>query len=77
MILHITSFAAWFAIHLSLLKPLDPYPYMLLGVLVSVESVLQSTLVLMMQNRMQQRADDWVHLNERGARATRRTRRRG
>ena len=59
VILHITFFAAWFMINSRHLSPraFDPYSYILLGVLVSVESVL------MMQHRMQRRADERAHLN--------------
>ena len=45
------------------IKPWDPYPYILLALLVSLEGVLLSTFVLMKQNRMSRRADQRNHLN--------------
>ncbi len=57
--LHIAWFAAWFLINTLPLgmKHFDPYPFILLAMIVSVEGVLLSTFVLMKQNRMQQRID--------------------
>jgi len=45
------------------IKPWDPYPYILLALLVSLEGVMLSTFVLMKQNRMSRRADQRNHLN--------------
>lgn len=45
------------------IRPWDPYPYILLALLVSLEGVLLSTFVLMKQNRMSRRADQRNHLN--------------
>ena len=45
------------------IKPWDPYPYILLALLVSLEGVLLSTFVLIKQNRMSRRADQRNHLN--------------
>ena len=57
--IHLVWFAAWFLLNtLPLgLKHFDPYPFILLAMIVSVEGVLLSTFVLMKQNRMQQRID--------------------
>lgn len=55
--LHVAWFTAWFLINTGLIpgiKPFDPYPFILLAMIVSVEGVLLSTFVLMKQNRMQQ-----------------------
>ncbi len=41
----------------------DPYPFILLAMIVSVEGVLLSTFVLMKQNRMQKRIDVRDQLN--------------
>ena len=38
-------------------KRFDPYPFILLAMVVSAEGVLLSTFVLMKQNRMQKRID--------------------
>ena len=58
--IHIVWFTAWFLINTRLIpsvKPFDPFPFILLAMMVSVEGVLLSTFVLMKQNRMQYRAD--------------------
>ncbi len=57
--LHVAWLGAWFLInslHLGI-RHFDPYPFILLCMIVSVEGVLLSTFVLMKQNRMQYRAD--------------------
>ncbi|MGA9798451.1 MAG: DUF1003 domain-containing protein [Terriglobales bacterium] len=41
----------------------DPYPFSLLGVIVSVEAVVLSSFILMRQNRMSKRAERRDHLN--------------
>ena len=64
--LHVAWFALWFLINtkvLPIVKPFDPYPFILLAMIVSVEGVLLSTFVLMKQNRMQQKSDNRDHLN--------------
>ena len=48
---------------LRILPRFDPYPFILLAMIVSVDGVLLSTFVLMKQNRMQQRSDARDHLN--------------
>lgn len=58
--IHVTWFTLWFLINtgvLSFVPKFDPYPFILLAMIVSVEGVLLSTFVLMKQNRMQQRSD--------------------
>ena len=63
--LHICWFSAWFLLNTLPLgiKHFDPYPFILLAMVVSVEGVLLSTFVLMKQNRMQQRIDIRDQLN--------------
>lgn len=64
--LHGVFFLFWFLVNtgvLSIIRPFDPYPFVLLCMVVSVEAVLLSTFVLMKQNRMQQRSDIRDHLN--------------
>lgn len=57
--IHLAWFAAWFLLNTLPLgiKHFDPYPFILLAMIVSVEGVLLSTFVLMKQNRMQARID--------------------
>ena len=64
--LHVVWFTLWFLINTGLIPHIprfDPYPFILLAMIVSVEGVLLSTFVLMKQNRMQQRSDTRDHLN--------------
>ena len=64
--LHIAWFTLWFLINtrvLHFVRPFDPYPFILLAMIVSVEGVLLSTFVLMKQNRMQKKSDTRDHLN--------------
>lgn len=64
--IHVVWFALWFLINtkvLPIVKPFDPYPFILLAMIVSVEGVLLSTFVLMKQNRMQKKSDTRDHLN--------------
>jgi uncharacterized membrane protein len=66
VLLHIVGLAAWFLIntgHFFGVREFDPFPFILLAMVVSVEAVLLSTFVLMKQNRMAQRADERDHLN--------------
>lgn len=64
--LHILWFVVWFSINCGAIPGIpkfDPYPFILLCMIVSVEGVLLSTFVLMKQNRMQRRTDQRDQLN--------------
>ena len=63
--LHVLWFTVWFLINTGVLPfhRFDPYPFILLAMIVSVEGVLLSTFVLMKQNRMQRRIDIRDQLN--------------
>jgi uncharacterized membrane protein len=66
VILHVVVYGGWIAWNLGLipvLKPFDPYPFMLLSVAVSLEAIFLSSFVLMKQNRMGRRADERAHLD--------------
>src|SRR5438105_12545372 len=63
---HLTFFAAWLSINTRLIPAVpafDPYPFVLLTLIVSAEAVIISTFVLMKQNRMSRRADRRDQLN--------------
>ena len=67
VLLHIAIFIAWFLINLGMIpgiRPFDPFPFILLAMVVSCEAVLLSTFVLMKQNRMSRKAEqrDQLHL---------------
>ncbi len=64
--IHISWFALWFLINtgvLAFVPKFDPFPFILLAMIVSVEGVLLSTFVLMKQNRMQKKADARAQLD--------------
>jgi uncharacterized membrane protein len=64
--LHLAGLAIWFVINVGLvpfIQPFDPYPFVLMAVIVSIEGVMLSTFILMKQNRMSRRADERNHLN--------------
>ena len=64
--IHVLWFVLWFLINTGVLPiapKFDPYPFILLAMIVSVEGVLLSTFVLMKQNRMQHKSDARDHLN--------------
>ncbi len=66
VVIHLLLIAAWFLINAGVVphvKKFDPFPFILLSMVVSVEAVLLSTFVLMKQNRMQQKTDIRDHLN--------------
>ena len=66
VILHAIGFGAWIVVNLRWipgLRPFDPFPFMLLSLVVSIEAIFLATFVLMKQNRMSQRADQRAHLD--------------
>jgi uncharacterized membrane protein len=65
VILHVVWFAAWILINSGKtgIHPFDPFPFIFLSMIVSLEAVLLSTFVLMKQNRMSRRAEHREHLN--------------
>ncbi len=66
VVIHVVMFITWFLVNSKVFPffpHFDPYPFILLAMVVSVEGVLLSTFVLMKQNRMQQRSDARDHLN--------------
>ncbi len=64
--IHVLWFVSWFLINtgaIPFIPRFDPFPFILLAMIVSVEGVLLSTFVLMKQNRMQKRIDIRDQLN--------------
>ena len=62
--LHAAIFAAWIVWNtLPGVPKFDPFPFMLLGLVVSVEAIFLATFVLMKQNRMSKRDDLRAHLD--------------
>ncbi len=62
---HLVLFMAYFAINAGWMPGIpafDPWPFLLLSLIVSVEAIFLSTFVLMSQNRMGKRADSRAHL---------------
>jgi len=66
VVLHLIWFATWAIINsgwIPAIQPFDPFPFMLLSLMVSCEAVLISTFVLIKQNHMSRAADTRDHLN--------------
>ncbi len=65
-VLHLIGFALWVVMNTGRipgLLPFDPYPYILLSLVVSCEAVLLSTFVLIKQNRMSRRSPRYCRYN--------------
>ena len=57
---HFVIYGAWLLINsgaLPIVKPWDPFPFVMLAMMASVESIFLSTFILITQNRMQSLAD--------------------
>jgi uncharacterized membrane protein len=66
VVLHAAIFILWFAINLGWIRAVprfDPYPFLLLSLMVSVEAIFLATFVLVKQNRMSRREDLRAHLD--------------
>ncbi len=64
--LHLAFYGSWILINSSktrLLPRFDPFPFLLLSVVVSLEAIFLSTFVLIKQNRMSKRSDQRAHLD--------------
>ena len=62
---HIVVFAIWIVVNARLLpiRPVDPYPFSLLTIFVSLEAIFLTLFVLASQNRLTQEADHRAHLD--------------
>ena len=66
VLIHAIAYTLWILINLRILPILpafDPFPFMLLSMVVSLEAIFLSAFVLMKQNRMSRRADSRAHLD--------------
>lgn len=66
VLLHLAWFAIWIVINAKWIPGIpafDPYPFIFLSMMVSLEAVLLSTFVLMKQNRMSRRSDERAQLD--------------
>jgi uncharacterized membrane protein len=63
---HAVVFAFWIAANIRLIpgiKPYDPFPFVMLAMIASVEAIFLSTFILISQNRMQLLADRRAELD--------------
>ena len=63
---HFVLFLLWITINggkIPGIRPFDPFPFVLLTMIVSMEGVLLAAFILMKQNRMSKRADQRDHLH--------------
>jgi uncharacterized membrane protein len=66
VVLHLVLVTAWLLVNsgeIASVRPFDPWPFSLLGVIVAVEAVILSSFILMRQNRMMRRGEHRDHLN--------------
>jgi uncharacterized membrane protein len=63
IIVHFIWFALWVAFNLTGRRTFDPFPFALLTMLVSLESIFLSSFILMSQNRATKQADQRAHLD--------------
>lgn len=64
--LHVVLFGGWIVVNLgwvSGVKPFDPFPFVMLAMIASVEAIFLSTFVLISQNRMAEMADKRADLD--------------
>jgi uncharacterized membrane protein len=66
VLLHVVFYGSWILLNMGWIpgiRKFDPYPFLLLAMTVSLESIFLSTFVLMKQNRMSRRDDLRAHLD--------------
>jgi uncharacterized membrane protein len=65
-LIHLGVFSTWILLNsgvIAVVRPWDPFPFILLTMFVSMEGVILALFVLMKQNRMSRRADERDHLH--------------
>jgi uncharacterized membrane protein len=63
---HTIWFGGWIVVNtakLGLIRPFDPFPFVMLAMIASVEAIFLSTFILITQNRMQRSADRRAELD--------------
>jgi uncharacterized membrane protein len=66
VVIHVIVYGAWILMNTGVIpftRRFDPFPFLLLSVVVSLEAIFLSTFVLIKQNRMSKRADQRAHLD--------------
>ena len=63
VLVHAIAFTGWIAVNTVADRPVDPFPYSLLTLAVSLEAIFLSVFILMSQNRMTRQADKRAHLD--------------
>lgn len=66
IVVHAVVYGGWIVANLGLIpgvRKFDPFPFLLLSVVVSLEAIFLSTFVLMKQNRMSRREELRAHLD--------------
>src|ERR1700730_12468728 len=62
IVIHAIWFAGWVGLNMPGHRSFDPFPYSLLTMIVSLESIFLSLFILMSQNRATRQADQRAHL---------------
>ena len=63
IMIHLIWFVVWIGLNLPGHHAFDPFPYALLTMIVSLESIFLSLFILMSQNRATRQADQRAHLD--------------
>jgi uncharacterized membrane protein len=66
VLFHLLLLLAWLLVNcgeIRGIRPFDPFPFSLLGMIVAMEAVILSSFILMRQNRMMRRGELRDHLN--------------
>jgi uncharacterized membrane protein len=63
IVFHLAWFAVWIVLNVKAHRSFDPFPFPLLTMMVSLESIFLSLFILMSQNRSGQQADQRNHLD--------------
>lgn len=66
VLLHVVIFGGWIVVNLGIvpgITPFDPFPFVMLAMIASVEAIFLSTFVLISQNRMAALADKRADLD--------------
>ena len=66
VVVHAVFYGGWLIVNLGWIpsvRPWDPFPFVMLAMIASVEAIFLSTFILISQNRMQQLADRRAELD--------------
>jgi uncharacterized membrane protein len=63
LVVHVIWFGGWIGANVAMAKPIDPYPFTFLTLLVSLEAIFLSAFILISQNHSERLAEQRAHLD--------------